>query len=86
MNELFSEYNNINFPEIGKFGFYSSDFEKEVLSIIERHPMRQEQILETFSSEQLNKKDILSKLEKLELQKKIEKIIYLNKTYWKLKI
>ncbi len=86
LNEFFSEYNNINFPDIGKFGFYSSDFEKEVLSIIERHPMRQEQILETFSSEELNKKDILSRLEKLELQKKIEKIIYLNNTYCKLKI
>jgi len=31
LNELFSEYNNINFPEIGKFGFYSLDFEREVL-------------------------------------------------------
>jgi len=48
--------------------------------------MRQEQILETFSSKELNKNDILSRLEKLELQKKIEKIIYLNKTYWKYKI
>ena len=48
--------------------------------------MRQEQILETFSSKELNKNDILSRLEKLKLQKKIEKIIYLNETYWKLKI
>lgn len=31
-------------------------------------------------------KNILSRLEKLELQKKIEKIIYLSNTYWKLKI
>lgn len=86
LNEIFSDYNNINFPEIGKFGFYSSDFEKEVLSIIERHPMRQEQILETFSSKEFSKNDILSRLEKLESQKKIEKIIYLKNTYWKLKI
>jgi wyosine [tRNA(Phe)-imidazoG37] synthetase (radical SAM superfamily) len=86
LNEIFGDYNNINFPEIGKFGFYSSDFEKEVLSIIERHPMRQEQILETFSSKKFSKNDILSRLEKLESQKKIEKIIYLKNTYWKLKI
>ncbi|MFX1266413.1 MAG: radical SAM protein [Promethearchaeota archaeon] len=86
LNELFSEFNNINFPEIGKFGFYSSDFEEEVLSIIKRHPMRQEQILETFSSIRLNKNNIISRLEKLESQNKIEKITYLNNTYWKLKI
>jgi wyosine [tRNA(Phe)-imidazoG37] synthetase (radical SAM superfamily) len=86
LNEVFYEYNNINFPEIGKFGFYSSDFEKELLSIIERHPMRQEQILETFSSKDLNKNQILKRLKQLESQKKIEKIIYLNNTYWKLKI
>ncbi len=38
------------------------------------------------SSKKLNKNDILLRLEKLESQKKIEKIIYLNNTYWKLKI
>ena len=86
LNEVFYKYNNINLPEIGKFGFFSSDFEKEVLSIIERHPMRQEQILETFSSKELNKEQILNRLKQLELQKKVEKIIYLNNTYWKLKI
>ena len=84
LNELFHEYNDINFPERGKFGVYSSDFEKEILSIIERHPMRQEQILETFSSKDLNKKQILSKLENLESERKIEKIIYLDNLYWKL--
>ncbi|MFX1389980.1 MAG: radical SAM protein [Promethearchaeota archaeon] len=86
LNEVFNEYNNINFPEIGNFGIYSSDFEKELLSIIERHPMRQQQILETFSSKDLNNEQILHKLKQLELKKKIEKIIYLNNTYWKLKI
>jgi wyosine [tRNA(Phe)-imidazoG37] synthetase (radical SAM superfamily) len=86
LNEIFYEYNNINFPEIGKFGFYSSDFEKELLSIIERHPMRQEQILKTFSSEELNKNQILNRLKQLELQKKTKKIIYLKNIYWKLKI
>ena len=34
LNEIFSEYNNINFPEIGKFGIYSSDFEKSGLNIV----------------------------------------------------
>ncbi|MFX1279173.1 MAG: radical SAM protein [Promethearchaeota archaeon] len=86
LNELFKDYNNINFPETGKFGFYSSDFEKELLSIIERHPMRQTQILESFSSRKLNENQILKKLKQLEQQKKIEKVIYLNKTYWRLRI
>lgn len=86
LNEVFGEYNNINFPEIGKFGFYSTNFETEVLSIIERHPMRQEQILGTFSSKDLNHDQILKRLRQLELQNKIEKITYLNKIYWKLKI
>ena len=85
LNEIFDDYNNINFPEIGKFGFFSSDFEKEILSIIERHPMRQEQILETFSSKELNKDQILTRLQQLELQKKIEKTKYLDHIYWKLK-
>jgi len=67
LNEIFSDYNNIYFPEIGKFVFYSSDFETEILSIIQRHPMRQEQIMETFFSKDLNKNNILSRLEKLEL-------------------
>ena len=86
LNELFSGYNDINFPEIGKFGTYSSNFEKEVLSIIERHPMRQEQILETFTSQELKKEDILLRLEKLEQQDKIKKVVYLNNTYWKVNI
>lgn len=86
LNETFSEYNNINFPEIGKFGYYSLDLESELLAIIERHPMRQEQILNTFSSDKLKKNEILARLEKLFQQKRIEKTIYLDKTYWKLKI
>ena len=51
LNEIFGEYTNINFPEIGRFGTFSSNFENELISIIERHPLRQEQILETFFSE-----------------------------------
>ena len=84
LNEIFGEYYDINFPEIGKFGFYSSDFEKEVLSIIERHPMRQEQILDTFSSNNFNKDEILLRLEDLESKKKIKKILYGQKIFWKL--
>ncbi|MFX1273675.1 MAG: radical SAM protein [Promethearchaeota archaeon] len=86
LNEVFSEYNNISFPEIGSFGFYSSDFEKELLSIIERHPMRQEQILKTFSSKNLDKNDILTRLKKLKSLNVIEKKKYSNIIYWKLKI
>jgi wyosine [tRNA(Phe)-imidazoG37] synthetase (radical SAM superfamily) len=86
LNAIFDEYNNINFPEIGKFAYYSLNFERELLSLIERHPMRQTQILDTFSSENLSINQILERLTQLELQKKIEKISYLNKIYWKLRI
>ena len=84
LNEIFGEYYDLTFPEVGKFGFFSSDFEKEVLSIIERHPMRQEQILETFSSVNFNEDEILLQLEKIGSQKKIKKIIYNDQIFWKL--
>ena len=85
LNEIFGKYNNINFPEIGRFGLFSSDFERELISIIERHPLRQEQILEIFFSEKIKKEDVLIRLNNLEYQKKIKKVVYNNKIFWKLK-
>ncbi len=85
LNEIFEDYNNINFPEIGKFGIHSLNFEKEILSIVERHPMRQEQIFETFSSKKLNIDEILRRLEKLEFENKIKKIRYEDQVFWKKK-
>ncbi|MFW9939362.1 MAG: radical SAM protein [Candidatus Thorarchaeota archaeon] len=85
LNEIFDSYSNINFPEIGDFGIYSNNIEYELLNIIERHPMRQEQIIQTFSSDKLNETEILSILKKLEIEKKIEMKIYNNKFFWKLK-
>lgn len=84
LNEIFGDYANINFPEVGKFSIYSSDFEEELISILERHPMRQDQIIETFSSADFNKNKILSQLRKLKLQKRIKDINYLNQIFWKL--
>jgi len=85
-SELFGEYVDINFPEEGIFGLYSSDFEKELLSIIKRHPMRQEQILETFDSKAFNKDEILFRLKKLKSLKKIKRIRYNDQIFWKLNI
>ncbi|MFX1479121.1 MAG: radical SAM protein, partial [Promethearchaeota archaeon] len=82
LNEIFIDYNNIFYPEIGKFRFYSKNFEKELLSIIERHPMRQEQILQTFSNEKFTEFNILSQLEKLISQDKIKRTIYNNQTFY----
>ena len=76
----------MTFPEKGKFDFYSLDFEKEILSIIERHPMRQEQIIETFSTENFNQKKILQRLKALESRKMIKRISYNNEIFWKLDI
>ena len=84
LNAIFGEYNNINFPEIGKFGISSFDFEEELINIIERHPMRQEQILETFTSPNLERDEIKQRLKDLKLQNKIQKIIYHDQIYWKL--
>jgi len=84
LNEIFGEYNNINFPEIGKFSIYSLNFERELLRIIERHPMKQEQILETFLSENFDANKIMSSLNLLEKQKKIKKVMYNNQAFWRL--
>ncbi|MFX1345988.1 MAG: radical SAM protein [Promethearchaeota archaeon] len=84
LNEVFSNYTNFNFPEMGEFGFFSSNFEKELLNIIERHPMRQDQIIKTFSSNSFKKNEILIQLKKLESEKKIMKSIYHRNVFWKL--
>ncbi|MFX1589831.1 MAG: radical SAM protein [Promethearchaeota archaeon] len=86
LNVIFDNYTNINFPEEGAFNIYSSDFEKEVLSILERHPMRQEQIIESFSSSSFGKDKIISNLKKLQSEKKIKKIFYNKQIFWKLNI
>lgn len=86
LNEVFGEYTDIYYPEMGKFYLFSSDFEKEFLSIIERHPMRQEQIIETFCSQNFNHEEILRRLKALEHQRMIEKIMYNNKIFWKLPV
>lgn len=83
LSDLFGNYNNINFPEIGKFGIDSPRFEKEILSIIERHPMRQKQIIDTFRSDQFSDNEIEVKLELLQAKELIEKIEYQNDTFWR---
>jgi len=84
LNDVFGEYNNINFPERGKFSVFSSNFKMELKNLLERHPMRQEQIFESFSSNKFNEEDILLRLNSLASQNKIKKIIYNNQTFWKL--
>ncbi len=85
LNDVFEEFNNINFPEQGIFSVFSSNFETELKNLIERHPMNQKQIFETFCSENLNEQDILLQLNILVSQNKIKKVIYNNQTFWKLK-
>lgn len=84
LNDVFGEYNNINFPEQGIFSVFSSNFEMELKILLERHPMRQEQIFETFSSKKFNEQDLLLELNTLASQNKITKVIYNNQTFWKL--
>ncbi len=84
LDEIFGSYSDISLPEIGNFYLYSQDFEKELLNIIKRHPMRQNQIISTFSSNNFKKEDIIYRLKKLESKNKIKKSIYNNQIYWSL--
>ena len=84
LNDVFGEYNNINFPERGKFSVFSTSFEMELNNLLERHPMRQEQIFETFCSEKFNEQDAILQLNTLASKNKIKKIIYNNQIFWKL--
>jgi wyosine [tRNA(Phe)-imidazoG37] synthetase (radical SAM superfamily) len=83
LNEIFVDFNNINFPEMGQFKLYSNNFEQELLSIIERHPMREDQIIESFSTDTFQKAQILDNLNSLKEQNKITPIVYNDKTFWK---
>jgi wyosine [tRNA(Phe)-imidazoG37] synthetase (radical SAM superfamily) len=83
VEEIFGDHFDISLPEKGAFDTYSSNFETELLNIIERHPMREDQIIETFSS-RFNPNSIGEWLNKLEMQKIIQKNIYNKKTFWKL--
>ncbi|MFX1454115.1 MAG: radical SAM protein [Promethearchaeota archaeon] len=85
LDEVFEDYSNINYPEKGKFKIYSTNFEKEILSILERHPMRQNQIIETFSSSENNIDRIITKLEELRTKDKIMKVVYNKQIFWKIK-
>jgi wyosine [tRNA(Phe)-imidazoG37] synthetase (radical SAM superfamily) len=82
LNSIFGSYYPINFPEIGNFTTYSLDFEKELLNIIERHPLRQNQIFKIFSKN-FKKTLLLKKLKKLQKQKIIQKKTYGNVIFWK---
>ncbi|NVM44980.1 MAG: radical SAM protein [Candidatus Lokiarchaeota archaeon] len=84
LNDIFGDYNNINFPEQGTFSVFGLNFEKELKTLLERHPMRLEQITETFSSKAVNEQDLLDQLNTLASQNKIKKVIYNNQTFWKL--
>ena len=84
LDEIFGSYSDISLPEIGNFYLYSQDFEKELLNIIKRHPMRQNQIINTFSSNIFKKEDIIYRLKKLESKNKIKKSSYYNQIYWSL--
>ncbi len=85
LNDVFSDYRDImNFPEIGKFTIYSTDFENELVSIIERHPMRQKMIIETLISNNFKEDEILSMLKKLKSENKIKKMVYNNEIFWRI--
>ena len=85
IKELFEDYSNINFPEKGIFEHSHGKFEQELLRIITRHPMREDQIIKTFSNLELDEVTILEKLKALESKNVILKKIYNKKTFWRKK-
>jgi wyosine [tRNA(Phe)-imidazoG37] synthetase (radical SAM superfamily) len=85
IKDIFEDYSNINFPEKGVFEHSQGDFERELLKIITRHPMREEQIIETFSNSNLSEKDIIKKLALLESENKIIKSEYNKQVFWRKK-
>lgn len=78
--EILGEIYNISFPEEGRFFSPSSDLKNEILLLIERHPMRHEQILKTFSN--FSEKKILTILDKLEKEGKVIKKKYNEVIFW----
>jgi len=78
--DILGEIYNISFPEEGQFFSPSSDLENEILLLIERHPMRHEQILKTFSN--FSEKKILTILNKLEKEGKVIKKKYDEVIFW----
>jgi wyosine [tRNA(Phe)-imidazoG37] synthetase (radical SAM superfamily) len=76
IEEIFGDYYDMNYPEYGEFNLYSTNFKKELLALIKRHPMRQNQIIETFSTPCFKEEDIIKNLKSLESQYKIKNIIY----------
>ena len=84
LKDIFGKYYDMNYPEFGEFDIYSNNFEQEFLAIIQRHPMRQDQILETFSTPYFTKMDIIKNLKSLESQEKIKKWFYNDQIFWKL--
>ena len=85
IKEVFEDYNDISLPEHGKFNVSTTDLSRELLNIIERHPMHQEQIIETFLSEEISEEYIIQELTRLETENLVLKSIHENKIFWKLK-
>jgi wyosine [tRNA(Phe)-imidazoG37] synthetase (radical SAM superfamily) len=84
IEEIFGDYYDMNYSEYGEFNLYSTNFKKELLALIKRHPMRQNQIIETFSTPCFKEEDIIKNLKSLESQYKIKNIIYNDNIFWQL--
>ncbi|MBD3339466.1 MAG: radical SAM protein [Candidatus Lokiarchaeota archaeon] len=86
LDEIFGIYSEIvHFPKLKSFKIYSNNFEKELTSIIGRHPMRQSSIIKTFQSEVFTEDKIIEELKILESQNIIEELIYGSEKFWTLK-
>jgi len=56
--------------------------EDAILAIIRRHPMREEQVTETFKKFTLEDEDVHDGIKRLEKSGKIKKVEYRNKVFW----
>jgi len=74
---------DITEEETGEFsteGFTNP--EDAILAIIRRHPMREEQVIDTLKKFEVEERDVHDSLKRLEESGKIKKLKYQEKVFW----
>ncbi|MEA2033108.1 MAG: radical SAM protein [Euryarchaeota archaeon] len=74
---------DITAEETGEFSIEGfTNPEDAILAIIKRHPMREEQVIETLKKFEVEKRDVHDSLKRLEESGKIKKVEYRKKVFW----
>ncbi len=74
---------DITAEETGEFSIEGfTNPEDAILAIIRRHPMREEQVIETLEKFEVEERDVHDSLTRLEESGKIKKVKYREKVFW----